>query len=125
MFAPCPRVRLGSQGSVVVVDLRRTNVGCIPGTNQSAPTEVVGRIRSWAWRKTGSSMTCSLGPAGIAQQTLDLQATVQTGSRCMARTESSNLTAYTPAADHPLTVDDLLASVLIVSRLGMRRVDSG
>ncbi len=70
-------------------------------------------------------MTCSPGQAGIAQQTLDLQVTVQTGSRCMARTENSNLTAYTPAADHPLIVDGLLASVLIVSRLARRRFDSG
>jgi hypothetical protein len=83
--------------------------------------------RSWTleWQRSSRWQACSLGWAGIAQQTLDLQRSLQTGARGMAsRMESSNLTAGTRTVYHPLTGDDLdvdLGGAMLGSHLEMLR----
>ena len=122
-FAPSQRAQLSHWlGSVAVV--RLSIFGCTLETSLSAQIAVADRTLSSALRTKRSSETCSPGPAGIAQQTLDLQMTVQTDARGIARVECSNLTAYTPAVYHPYAVVDLVGGAMPGSRLA-RRLDSG
>lgn len=103
MFAPYCSARL--QGIDSAGGCPRKSAECTRGSFLSAPIEAV-RSSSLAWPKTRSLRACSLaGLAGIAQQMVDLQLNLQTDGRCMARTESSNLTADIPAVYHPLTVE--------------------
>jgi hypothetical protein len=106
-FAPYQRAHLSHLlGSGSAAGRCRTAAECTLGTSLNAQT-AAGRTRSWASRRQSSWRTCSLDRAGIAQQTLDLQTTLQTEVRYTARKVSSNLAAGIPAAYHPWTVDGL------------------
>lgn len=88
---------------------------CTLERTQSVPI-AVDCSRSLASRWTRSSTTCSLGRCDTAQQTLDLQMTLQTDARCRARMVSSNLAVGNLAVYHPLTAGDLVAGAMQGSR---------
>ena len=120
MFAPYQRARSLHWLDSDAAGRRRMTVGCTLGRSRSAQT-AAGRTLSSASQKTRSSTTCSPGPAGTAQQMLDLQVNLQTDVPCTARMVSSNLTAGIPAAYHPWTVDGLVGGAMQGSRLTRRR----
>ena len=124
MFAPYPRAHLSHLlGSDSAAGRCTTAAECTPGTSRSAQT-AADRSLSSASQRRRSWRTCSLERAGTAQQTLDLQMTLQTGARYTSRTESSNLTAGIPAAYHPWTGDGLVGGATQGSHL-VTLLDSG
>lgn len=108
MFAPYRSVaRL--QGIVPAVGRPRKSVVCTPENCLNALI-AASRSSSLESPTRSSWRTCSLGVAGIAQQMLDLQMTLQTDVRCKTRMVNPNLTAGSSAVYHPLTVEDGLGA---------------
>lgn len=125
MFAPYRRDHCAQWARNGFVGCLRRSVGCILGTIQSAPTEGA-RSLSWVSRRRKRSRACSLGRECIAQQTLDLQVSLQNAVRCTARMVSSDLTARICSRPWAGPVGaGLGASGMQGWRLVRRRVDYG